>query len=414
MTAFLVLAALLVVGALLFVVPPMLGVGERARSLTARQRQAETVLLVLREQLADLDAEHAAGRVDAAAYRRNRDELESRALEEGLVVEDGADARPAAVAAVLVALAIPALAVAFYVSLGEPAGLDPLKVAGAPEHSLTQEQVVEMVEKLVDRLETETGDPTAWLMLARSYAMLNDLPGAARAWARIGKNVPDDPDILVDWADLLVAGREGDFSGEPDRLIARALELDGDNPKALALSGSAAFEREDFAAAAERWEKVLQQVPPSEPIHASILRSINEARSRIGMAPLAAVDGVAPVPPVVSASSDGLSVSGTVSLSPNLAATIEPEQTVFVFVRQPGGGPPVAALRFKASELPVNFAFEGVQRMSNGPLPDQIIVAARLSRQGDATPRPGDLEGTSPPAAPDAAGVDVIIDRVRD
>lgn len=416
MTAFLVLAALLVAGALLLVVPPMLGVGARAHRRLARQRQAETALLVLREQLADLEAEHAAGRIEAAEFRRTRDELEARALEEGLVVEDGADTRPASGGAVLVALAVPALALAFYLFLGEPDGLDPVKVAGAPEHALTPEQIAGMVDKLVDRLERETGDPTAWLMLARTYVMLNDLPGAARAWARIGKNVPDHPDILVDWADLLVAGRQGDFSGEPERLIARALELDGDNPKALALSGSAAFERQDFATAAARWEKVLLQVPPSEPIHASILQSINEARSRVGMAPLASADGTAPVAPPAetTAPDEDLRVSGTVSFSPDLAATVEPEQTVFVFVRQPGGGAPVAALRFKAGDLPAKFAFDGVQRMSNGPLPDQIIVAARLSRQGDPTPRAGDLEGMSPPAAPDAAGVNVVIDRVRD
>lgn len=414
MTAFLVLAALLVVGALLLVVPPMLGVGQRARSRSARQRQAETALLVLREQLADLEVEHAAGRVEETEYRRTRDELEARALEEGLVVEDGADTRPASAGAVLLALAIPALAVAFYVSLGEPDGLDPARVAGSQQTAITQEQVVDMIGKLVDRLEKETGDPTAWLMLARSYAMLNDLQGAAEAWARIAQNAPDEADILVDWADLLVAGKQGDFSGEPDRLIARALELEPTNPKALALAGSGAFERGDFASAAALWERVLAQVPPSEPIHATILQSINEARGRVGMPPLTVTADMTPGLPAPVAEGDGLSVSGTVRLSPELAATIEPDQTVFVFVRQPDGGPPVAALRFKASELPVNFAFEGAQRMSNGPLPDQIIVAARLSRQGDATPRPGDLEGMSPPAAPDAAGVEVLIDRVRD
>lgn len=422
MTAFLVLAALLVAGALLFVVPPMLGVGARARQRIARQRQAETALLVLREQLADLEAEQAAGRIDAAAYRRNRDELEARALEEGLVVEEGADGRPASAGAVMVALAVPVLAVAFYLSLGEPEGLDPAKVAGAPEHSLTPAQIVEMAAKLVDRLETETGDPTAWLMLARTYAMLNDLPGAASAWARIGKNVPDHPDVLVDWADLLVAGREGDFSGEPDRLIARALELDGNNAKALALAGSGAFERGDFASAAAQWEKVLQQVPASEPVHASILQSINEARSRSGMLPLTEAGGDAvnaPQPSVATAGEggeggDGLSVSGTVRFSPEHAASVSPDETVFVFVRQPGGGPPVAALRYKAGDLPVSFDFKGVDRMSNGPLSDQIIVAARLSRRGDPMPQPGDLEGSSGPTAPDAVGVEVVIDRVRE
>ncbi len=94
MTAFLVFAGLLVAGALLLILPPLLGYGRRGQ---AQMRQSAMVLTVLREQLADLDAELAEGRIDAATHAKSREELERRALEEAEVAAetaDSADRRP--------------------------------------------------------------------------------------------------------------------------------------------------------------------------------------------------------------------------------------------------------------------------------------------------------------------------------
>jgi cytochrome c-type biogenesis protein CcmH len=41
------------------------------------------------------------------------------------------------------------------------------------------------------------------------------------------------------------------------------------------------------------------------------------------------------------------------------------------------------------------------------------VVGARISRSGDATPQPGDLEGQSDPVA-HAGKVQIVIDRVRE
>jgi len=41
----------------------------------------------------------------------------------------------------------------------------------------------------------------------------------------------------------------------------------------------------------------------------------------------------------------------------------------------------------------------------------QVVVAARISLTGSATPSAGDLEGSSSPVKPGAAGVRVVIDR---
>lgn len=416
MTVFMILAAMLVAGALLLVVPPMLGLGRRRRAHAARQRQADIALVVLREQLAELEAEHAAGTIDEAEYRRAREELEARALDEGRAAEDGADGRPAAAWAIGLAVVVPLVAAAVYLSVGEPDALDPLKVAGEPAHQITAEQMAGLVAQLADRLEKDPSDPTGWLMLVRSYAMLGDLRGAAQTWQRIGDKVPEDAGILADWADVLVGAQNGDFSGEPDRLIARALVLEPDNVKALALAGTAAFQRDDYAAASAHWERILAQVPPGEDAYGSIVASINEAR-RLGGLPLIGQSSAAvgtPPPAQPPAGESALKVSGTVRLAPELAASAQPDESVFVFVRPADGGIPVAALRLRAGELPAEFGFNGAQLMTEGPLPARVVVAARLSRHGDATARPGDLEGVSVAVSPDDAGVEVVIDRVRE
>ena len=43
----------------------------------------------------------------------------------------------------------------------------------------------------------------------------------------------------------------------------------------------------------------------------------------------------------------------------------------------------------------------------------KVIVGARVSKSGSATPQPGDLEGLSKPVANNASGVAVTIDKVR-
>jgi cytochrome c-type biogenesis protein CcmH len=409
-TGFTLLAAALVVGALLFVVPPMLGFGRRRREHAARQRQADTALVVLREQLADLEADRAAGRLTDADYRRAREEVEMRALEEGRAAEDGADTSPARFPAVALAVTVPALAVFFYLWIGEPDALDPVKVAGEPPHEISADQMAGLVAQLAQRLEADPSDPTGWLMLVRSYAMMGDLDAAAATWRRIGDKAPDDAGILADWADILVAGTDGDFSGEPDRLIARALELEPDNFKALALAGSAAFQRSQYQRAVEHWEKILAQIPPTEDGYTQVLASVNEARTRAGLAPLGDNGAAATAPQLSSA----LGLTGTLTLAETFHDQVLPDETIFVFVRPAAGGIPVAALRFRVADLPVDFDFRTAELMTQSPLPEQVVVAARLSRGGDATARPGDLEGASGVVAVDAVGVRIVIDSVRE
>ncbi|NMG30710.1 c-type cytochrome biogenesis protein CcmI [Aromatoleum evansii] len=422
MTVFLILATLLVAGALLLVIPPMLGAGAKAREHAARQEQVRTVLIVLREQLAELEADHAAGRIAEADYKRSREELEQRALTEAGTTEAGVDVAPARGWALGVVFAVPVLAVAVYLVLGTPEGLDPASARPAPEagHQITPEQMQAMVVQLADRLERQPDDVQGWMMLGRSFAVMQNFQGAMATWAKIGAKIPDHPDILADWADLLAGAAGRKFEGDPDRLIARALELAPNHVKALALSGTSAFVRHDYASASAQWEKILASMSPGDGAYSSILASINEARAKGGMAALnppagAQMAGIgAPAArDEGSAASAPLTLRGRLSLAPELVQQAGSDATVFVFARPLQGGMPIAALRMRAGELPVEFDFTNAQRMSQGPLPEQIAVGARVSKGGGATAAAGDLESQTVLVAPDAQGVSIVIDRVR-
>ncbi|HNQ76459.1 MAG TPA: c-type cytochrome biogenesis protein CcmI, partial [Pseudothauera hydrothermalis] len=97
-----------------------------------------------------------------------------------------------------------------------------------------------------------------------------------------------------------------------------------------------------------------------------------------------------------------------------LRAQVAADDTVFVFVRPAEGGMPLAALRYRAGELPRDFDFAGVPLMiGDAPVPERLVVMARVSKSGDATARAGDLEGAVSGLSPDAAGVSLVIDTVR-
>lgn len=409
MTAFIVFAGLLLAGALLLILPPLLGVGARRRREAARQ--STMALTVLREHLAELDAELASGQIDAAGHARSREELERRALEEGEAAAEAADAadvRPSRGWAIGTALTVPALAVAGYLLIGEPAALDPKNIAG--QQGFTQAQVQEMVGALVRRLEQEPDNAEGWSMLARTYLVLQDYPKAAAAYERLDKLTPNNPDVLSDWADVTAATR-GTMVGEAEALAKRALEAAPTHPKALALAGTAAYQRDDFAGAAALWERILVQIPAGDEVAKGVRASINEARAKAGMAPLADDEAAGPAS---AAAPSPLSVSGRLEVDAALGTQVTADDTVFVFVRGQAGGPPLAALRFKGSDLPRDFSFQGATlMMGEAPISERVVVAARVAKGGDATARAGDLEGASEPVAVDASGVKLVIDRVR-
>lgn len=418
MTAFIIVAALLIAGALLFILPTLL----RKTAVTTPHALRDAVnLTVLRDQMRELDADLAAGTLDAPGYEKSRQDLERRVVEDVQAsTANTALSSNTPWVAVVIGLAIPSVAISLYLLLGTPAGFDPTQVAAPknPAHEVTQEQIVTMVATLAQRLQSQPDDAEGWSMLARSYTALSQFGDAAKAYAHLVELVPDDAGLLADYADALAMSLNQSLQGEPEKLIARALLLDPKNIKALALSGSAAFERRDYQAAVMQWQKIIALVPPESDIARSTLASISEAQSLTGASRAAPIP--AAVPSATTAASTvaaASAIAGTVALDPALRSQVADTDTVFIFARAAQGPRfPLAVLRKQVKDLPTTFVLDD----SMGMMPDaklsdfpMLVVGARISKSGSATPSAGDFEGLTEPVRIGANDLKIQINSQR-
>lgn len=406
MTVFLIVSALLLIGALLFIVPPLL----RQPSAQGVSRKAVNITLY-RDQIKELEADLKSGTLNAEHYEKARRELEARLLEDVDTDETAADRpRLGRASAVLLGLALPLCAIAIYLVAGSPLALVPgqgVDARGGPEQQVTAVQIEEMVQRLATRLQSDPDNVQGWVILARSYNALGRFDQAATAYAGAAKQSPNDAQLLAEYADTL-AMVQGRLQGEPEKLIARALQIDPDNSKALALAGSLAFDNKNYAKAVEYWERALKSASPDTEFFRSVSASLAEART-LGKASLPA----APRSASTAAAAGG--VKGVVKLAPELAAKVAPTDTVFIFARAAEGSRmPLAILRKQVHELPVTFLLDDSMAMAPGinlsSFP-QVVVGARISKSANANPQPGDFQGLSAPIANSASGITVVIDR---
>lgn len=280
--------------------------------------------------------------------------------------------------------------------------------AGAP-HALTSEQMVAMIERLSERLKGQPDDAEGWQMLARSYVVVGKHVESIDAFRRAVQLRPDDANLLADYADALAVTRDRQIEGEPLALVERALKAAPKNGKALALAGTAAFDRRDYKAAVAYWEKAADVESADGALAAQLQSGIAEARQLGGMAP---APSAASAPALASPAAQ---VSGTVSLADALRDKVAPDDTLFIYARAVDGPRmPLSILRKRVRDLPFRFALDDSLAMS----PDaklssvaRVVVGARISKSGNAMPQSGDLQGFAAESAVGASGVRVVIDQ---
>lgn len=361
---------------------------------------------ILRDQLAELERDHAAGSIAEDDYAQAKLELKHRLLEDTRGADGAAGAHGAPArrrwAAVATAVALPVTAAGLYLALGSPQAFGPVPA----EPQATVNDIEAMVAKLAARLESRPDDLESWAMLGRSYKVLGRNAEAAQAYAKAGSALDGDPRLLVDYAESLALAHGGNLQGKPAELIARALALDPGFALARMLSGAVAFQREDYAGAIREWSAVQSRFPPDSDEARGIGESIAKARELAAAQPGPKVKAKAGAAPA--------KVAGTVRLAGELAAQAAPTDAVFIFARAAsGGGPPLAVLRRQVKDLPLAFALDDTMAMAperklSGA--QEVVVGARISRSGSPLPQRGDLQGLSPPVKVGAAGVAVVID----
>ena len=290
----LICMAMLVV-ALMYVLPPALSV-ETSTSIDENARRNANIA-IYRDQLAELEADMHNGIVSQEQYAQDRDDIERRLLEDTTTEKN--TKKPVAVPAVarkhayMVGVGLALVAVIFYLRVGSPDSITnaasgttsttataPTGPAGAPAER-SQAQIEANVAALAKRLQSNPSDAQGWTMLARSYVSMERFGEATGAYAKATELTPNDADLWAEYARASAIAAGGKFEGQPMELINRALKVDPNNPKALGLAASAAYEAKNYPRAIDFWQRVLKQMPPDPEATEVINTRIKEAKEKM-------------------------------------------------------------------------------------------------------------------------------------
>jgi cytochrome c-type biogenesis protein CcmH len=291
---FWLVCAVLIAIALAFVLPPLLQRSNTEENSTRGLKEANVA--VYRDQLSELEEDLQNGLVSHEQYEQDRDEIERRLLEDVAANEISSPGRkPVAESRAVVyavALGLPILATALYTRIGNPNGTATRPTVSAASQTgpaapgnageFSAERIEANVASLARRLEQNPNDTQGWIMLARSYTSLEKYPEAGAAYAKATALKTDDADLLADYAFVLAMQNGRRLQGQPVEVIKKALKIDPENPKALELAGSAAFEAGDYKEALSYWQKLLLKTPPQSELGQALSERINEARTRSG------------------------------------------------------------------------------------------------------------------------------------
>ncbi len=414
MLTFWLIAAVMSALVLLLLVPAMVKTPAN-RSVDQQSQDVE----IARYRLAELDKARADGEISEDDYEASRTELEQALAQDLAQLErarervhaDGAAITPGAIALpVAIAFALPVAAGGLYLVVGEPGaiGMSARLTAQVAAGEQANRSVDVMMDQLKVRLAENPDDARGWSILARSSMQLGRYDDAALAFERLDALTPNEPDILVQYADALAMKAGGVLAGKPTELLDKALRINPDQPQGLWLSGMAAARRGEFELAMRHWNRLLPQLdgdPQSRTELVNLMRDlVSEARAAsvaLEVPDLDAASAASGMTATTEATAKnaagGAALTVRVSLSEQLSGATSPSDTVFVFARAVDGPPmPLAAARRRVADLPFEVTLDDSQSMVPSmklSAFDRVNVVARVSKTGQPVASSGDLEG---------------------
>ncbi|MGH8226211.1 MAG: c-type cytochrome biogenesis protein CcmI/CycH [Gammaproteobacteria bacterium] len=243
-----------------------------------------------------------------------------------------------------------------------------------------------MLQALQTHLKTHPNDENAWITLGHAKSEMGDYSAAAAAYKHAAMlDHEQDPDLLAAWGEALLLADPEHPTAYEGAIFAIVLKRDPDNIRGLWYAGLLALDAGKRDLAVAHWQRLLDQKIPA-PMTAFIKSRLHE----LGVAATAAAPSVA---------TSGPSIALTITIAPDIAAKIKPGETIFVYVRDPAGGPPLAARRVPAAKFPLQLTLANDDAMLAGRNLSSMIgkmveVGVLVSASGNATPRTGDPVGS--------------------
>ena len=331
------------------------------------------------------------------------------------------------------------VAVLLYLQLGRPELVAGVPITQADRQTTAEPHAMEEVtEKLAARLARDGGGETDWQLLAQSYQFMGRTNDAARAREQVAAITQNDvaansaleqaqalrvqgklteartayeaaierngmtADGWADYADLVASQTQNKLAGAPAQAIEKALALNPDHRKALWLKATLAHEEHRYADAVPLWRHLREVMGETASDARVIEANLAEAQRLAATAE--------PMRAVVVA------VTGSIDVDTKLIARITQGSILFIYAKSVDSpGPPLAVLRVAIAKWPVQFKLDDSMAMTPGrnlSSATNVIVAARISKTGQATAMTGDLQTTGVRANPrDRKALRLLIDK---
>jgi cytochrome c-type biogenesis protein CcmH len=409
--------------ALAFVLPPLL----RTRTAAGKAARRDVNIAVYRDQMKEIEADRSNGMLTDAQFQVARQELEARLADDALSLDDtpepgqvGSRKLGYGLAAVL-----PVAALGLYFWMGQPASLIEIAnaqsgpaMAAVPGAAPGEHDFMKLIRKVEEKTQSNPDDGEAWAMLAKSYAATERWPEALQAFEKAIKLLPQDASVLSGYAEALAITNNRVLTGRSMALVQQALEIDPEDIKGLELAGIHAYQEQNFVQASNYFKRLHQLLPPESPYAQDILAAQNETErlAQIGMTGLDNLAAPAPAEVKAASVAQGAAIKGSIDIAPALKSRLADTDVLFLFARPGQSGPPVAAIRASAGQLPLEFELDDSTAMTAGNTLSQhkqVMLVARVSKSGNPMAQPGDLEGTVANVKVGATGVKILIDQAR-
>jgi len=223
-------------------------------------------------------------------------------------------------------------------------------------------------------------DVRAWLDLGQGYLRIAQWPLARRSFQHADRlSHGTSADALNGLGETIVYENDSSRVAEAAALFDRALQLDPHSPQALFYTAVSLLNAGNLELARARFAELRDLGPPPQVV-AALDKQIGAIDAEIARQK--------PDP--------ATSIHLQVTLTPTLAASVPKQGTLFVFVRSPQGGPPLAVKRLNLEfpqrvELSANDSMIASNRIKPG---QRVEVMARISVKGTPMASTGDLFGS--------------------
>ena len=255
------------------------------------------------------------------------------------------------------------------------------------------------IQALLRATEEHPDDVPAWLELGRGYLRASQWELARRSYRRADTLSGGRSAVaLAGLAQTIMFENNGGDNEAALALFERALQIDPHSPQALVYTAVALLPQGALEQSRQRFAALLALDTP-----ASISDVIRKQ--------IAAIDEQIAANESTRKASATTAIRLHIVLAPGLEGRVPAGAPLFVFVRSPQGGPPLAVKRLAAT-FPQDLSLSAADAVLSGnsiSKGQQVRVVARISVSGAPTASAGDLEGQIDAVAGAAATHTVLI-----